>query len=137
MQQDPMKEALNRKRGKGIDLTIAVGSPQGEPDGDDKSDLAPKTKTDPSADPEAEEGDAPHEDKLIQLMEQLKEQPEMVDMFQKMLNEQQNPDPSQDQVMQESVEESMTPNDQQDLKDRKPRSLGDRVKQAALSRMKK
>lgn len=37
---DPMKDALLRRRGKGIDLTIMIGEPQAG-DEDKKSDLAP------------------------------------------------------------------------------------------------
>ncbi len=114
---DPMKEALNRRRGKGVDVTILLnGLPEGVEVGnaevqnadDQNSDLAPKGEQDSEL-PEHGEGTQPEEQEV---------------------------DASAgDDEMGESITSGMSDFDKEDLQNRKPRSLGDRVKLAAMGRM--
>lgn len=110
---DPMKKALAMRRGQGIDIKIIVG----ESDGDKKTDLAPKPENPlaSGADMKPIQAGSPM-DQMVQ--DQQAQGHEDADMDAHMLSQ-------------------MSDFDKQDLSARKPRSLGERARQAAMERSKK
>lgn len=114
---NPMKEALSRRRGKASDLSIIIGLPEGAQVGvgapeEKQTDLAP-----PPAAPEGEEEISP---------EEVVAKPG--------LPEENLEEPAEDgsEEMREEMMSRMSPQDMEDLKSRKPRSIGDRAKMLAM-----
>jgi hypothetical protein len=115
---DSMKEALMKRRGKGMELTVLLdGKPvmQGTAEMEKNTDLAPP----PEGMDEGKGMEAPAPDMQDpQDQEEAQESPAMKD----------------DELMTEGMSEQ----DALDMRDReKPRSLGERAKMAAFGRMKK
>jgi hypothetical protein len=108
---DPMKKALAMRRGQGIDIKIIVG--ESDEEQEKKTDLAPKPAMPESE--VAEDGQAPLEAMDPKAMPQGVENAEM------------------DAEMLDKMSEF----DKQDLSSRKPRSLGEYAKKAAMGRSEK
>ncbi len=111
MDLDPMREALKRRKGKGIDITITV-DPEGGVEQKD-TDLAPKG--------EALQGE---DEGLGKLMPGQEQEPQL--------------DGEDDLAMLEELTGDMTDYDKQQAMEpgRKPMSLGGRARTDALGRMK-
>ncbi len=119
---DPMKEALNRRRGKGVDMTILLS---GLPEGVQVNSAEIKNADDPTSDL-APKGD--------DMAEESQESPEVEQ------HEQAEPEAGEEnhgEAMDQEMTKDISDFDKNDLMNRKPRSLGDRVKQAAFGRMSK
>lgn len=133
---NPMQEALKRRK-PGLDLTISVGKP---PEDDKNSDLAPSSMPkDMEADPE----DGDQSDELKQLADLLKMNPEARLLAQKILDQHASDDAQPSDEMSDlnsadkDVSDSMSDQEKSRLMETKPKSIEERAKQAALSRMKK
>lgn len=135
---NPMKDALGKRKGKSLDLTIMMGSPE-EDKKDNSSDLAPKGSE--MKDEAQEMGQEKSEDeKLMQLMSMLKDKPEAQSLVQELLSANQ-PDPSampsesDHEAFGKSVVSDMGDMEKSDLASRtKPRSLMERAKMDQLSK---
>lgn len=110
---DPMKKALAMRRGQGIDIKIIVG----ESDGDKKTDLAPKPES-----PLASGADMKPIAAGSPMDQAVQGQPM---------------EGHEDSEMDAEMLSQMSDFDKQDLAERKPRSLGERARQAAMERSKK
>lgn len=126
---NPMKEALQRRRGKGLDLTIAVGSPSPKEEQEENPDVLPTSK---------EEGDGEMGAKLSQLKELLMD-PALKQQAMKMIMEEGSEEEDQEESegmgsVDDEMMSSMSDYDKKDLMQRKPKSLGEYARKAALER---
>lgn len=124
-----MQEALAKRRGNGIDINFILGNGLGGitdvgtvPENEKHSDLAPKGA--PMIPAKPSPGMAGYEKGQAMLQAQA---------------ESEDGAESQEDAKQEAEDilQGMSENDMEDLKGRKPRSLGDRVKMSAMNKMSK
>lgn len=134
---NPMQDALSKRRGKGLDLTISVGSPK-----DDKTDIGPSSlKSDESEAPSEMMGEG-HEGELGQLAQILKNNPKALEYAKQLIAEAEPTEESPEEEaptdgnLDKELTSSMTDYDREDLEKRKPRSLGEAARKAAMGRMK-
>lgn len=127
---NPMMEALNKRRGKGLDITIAV-----TPD----KDKASKDSATPSS-VEEEKPEMPEMDTGFGELEKLLATPEAREKAKEILSMHEAKEPvaeEGDENLDEELASSMSDYDKQDLEERNPRSLGERARKSSLERMRK
>lgn len=152
---NPMKDALNKRKGKSLDVAVMVGEPKSDPGamaGDNKDstdgDLAPKG--DPmNSGSSMDMGDGKNSDdsdKLMQLMTMLKGKPEAQSLVADLFSGSKDMDdskqsnmapPSNDEKsgMNQDLVGGMDDSDKADLASRtKPRSLFERARMAQLNK---
>lgn len=116
-----MKDALNKRRLNGVDLTIIVGKPEGEDEkGSDRAPMNPKSEA--NKEPPMGRG-SPMEEMLAQMG----------------MNEEESPEEevSMEDQVKSSIMGDMSPGEEDRLKESKPKSLMERAKQEALMKGKK
>lgn len=140
---NPMKEALAKRRGKGIEVAVEIGKPAAKEE--EKTDMAP------AVEPEAAQPAAPVEgqpvDEMAQLQklaEMVKENPEASAIVASLMQAEsaecapEAAEQEEEPGIDEELTSDMTDYDKQDVAGReKPRSLGERAKKAALERLNK
>lgn len=111
---EQMKKVLALRQGKGIDIKIIVG--ESEDEKEKKTDLAPKPKME--EEDESKELEMPISKDMQLEVEPKEDEEEMNGM----------------EDMDKAVMSDMTDYEKEDLAGRKPRSFGERVRQAAMKR---
>lgn len=115
---DMMKEALAKRKGKGVAVEIAIGKPES------KTDMAP------SSDSESAIEDTEMSD-LQKLSELVKDNPEASALVAKMMGSQE--EEMKEEGSEDEMTSSMSDYDKKDVMDReKPRSLMERAQKEAL-----
>jgi hypothetical protein len=115
MKMDAMKEALEKRKGKGLDLTIIVGQPKEDENRDKMADLAPEVKP----------GDADS-------LGSMPDKPEMIDEKEESEG---HPDVEQDKALFEELIKNHELKEGEEYPD-KPRSLGERARMMFAKKMK-
>jgi len=141
---DMMKEALAKRKGKGLEISVAVGKPE------EKTDMAPKAELSKEHGEEIMEGEKEEMSNLEKLAALVKDNPEASALVAKMLEEQgeemseeksihgESEEPEAEEEDSEEMISGMSDYDKQDVMSReKPRSLMERAQKMALMKGKK